>query len=184
MTSDGEEQGGWLPPEPPGPEPDRTQPPPPPVQPQAPQPQQPPQQQTSQYQQPAYYQQYPAYAEPGNGNAVAALVLGIVGLGILLSSIGLGAPLSLAVGIVAIVIGRRGRNAVDSGQTRKHRGLAQAGFILGIVTVVLSVLAGGGWIAAFVSDPDILDELDETDSDDPFSTIVLLAARVAAMVAP
>jgi hypothetical protein len=85
-------------------------------------------------------------AEPGNGSAVAALVLGIVSLALLLLSAGFSTIVSLGCAIPAIFLGRKGRRQVDDGHTRKHRGLAQAGFIMGIVGTILSVLATVFWV--------------------------------------
>lgn len=97
------------------------------------------------------WQQQPA-AEPGNGPAVAALVLGIVSLALLLVSVGFSSIISLGCAIAAIALGRKGRRLVDGGETRKHRGLAQAGFIMGIIGVVLSILATIFWTLIVLSD--------------------------------
>jgi hypothetical protein len=74
---------------------------------------------------------YGSYGAPpvrqNNGMGVAALVLGIVAFLI--------GPCS----ILAIVFGRIGLNRVARGEAT-NRGVAQAGFVLGIVTLVLWVL--------------------------------------------
>ncbi|WP_194926484.1 DUF4190 domain-containing protein [Catenulispora pinisilvae] len=62
-----------------------------------------------------------------NGMGVAALVLGVVGF--------LVGPCS----ILAIIFGRIGLNRVARGEAT-NRGVAQAGFVLGIVTLVLWIL--------------------------------------------
>ncbi|WP_049871733.1 DUF4190 domain-containing protein [Catenulispora acidiphila] len=62
-----------------------------------------------------------------NGMGVAALVLGIAGF--------LVGPTS----ILAIIFGRIGLNRVARGEAT-NRGVAQAGFVLGIVTLVLWIL--------------------------------------------
>jgi hypothetical protein len=66
-----------------------------------------------------------------SGAAVAALVLGILGvLGAFLLPI-----LGLILGIIAIVFGRQARN--DVARSRKSgRAQAQAGFVLGIIAVI------------------------------------------------
>jgi hypothetical protein len=95
----------------------------------------------------------PAYAppaEPGNGQAIAAFILGLISLVMLAFTLGFFFFVSLPCAIVAIFLGRIGRRRVDEGETPKHRGLAQAGFVTGIVGTVLSVLATVGWILVFV----------------------------------
>ena len=58
---------------------------------------------------------------------------------------------------LGIFYSRRGRSRVDRGETPKHRGLAQAGFIVGIVSLVLSVLATAFWtffVIAYATDDE------------------------------
>ena len=71
-----------------------------------------------------------------NGLAVASLVVSIV------SFIALPlAPLSLAGGIVALVLGYRSKKQVDRSEGREGgRGLAVAGIVLGWIVVVAAVL--------------------------------------------
>ena len=70
-----------------------------------------------------------------SGKAVASLVLGIVGL--ICSG-------CLVLSILAIVFGVLAKNEIrDSGGAKKGAGMAQAGFILGIVGIVLAI---GYWI--------------------------------------
>ena len=160
----------FLPPEPPGPEPDLAAPPPqaPPAQ-QPPPPPPPPPQQTYGYPPPppgygyqptqpppgySYPQPYPpqwGYAAPpvpDNGQAVAGFVFSLVAVGLLVISFGLSTIVSLGCAITGVVLSRNGKRRVDAGQTPKHRGLAQAGFIIGWVGVGLSILATAGWILA------------------------------------
>ena len=187
-------QGDWLPPEPPGPRPDLGQPPP-----QQPPPPPPPppaggwQRAPGQWQQPQWQGQWqqgwapPGYGpvDPGNGPAVAAFTLAISGIGLLVISFGVAFILALPCAICAIVYGVKGKRRVDRGDTRKHRGFAQAGFIIGIVGVVLSLLAAAVWIALF-ADEDFRDDFEEDlEDDEGFETTralrtALLAARVAA----
>jgi hypothetical protein len=76
--------------------------------------------------------EYGGYGAPPvrrrNGMGVAALVLGIAAFLI--------SPLS----ILAIIFGRIGLNRAARGEAT-NRGVAQAGFVLGIVTLLLWVLA-------------------------------------------
>ena len=93
------------------------------------------------------YAQPPA---PDNGQAVAGFVFSIVSLGLLVISAGLSSIVSVGCAIAGIICGRNGKRRVDRGETPKHRGLAQAGFIIGWVSLALSILATIGWILFIV----------------------------------
>jgi MFS family permease len=121
----------------------------------------------------------PTPSEPDNGPAVAGFVLSMVALGLLLFSGGLSSLVSVACGALGIYYSRRGRQRVDAGETRRHRGLAQAGFISGIVGLVLSVIATAFWILILVlalTDESFRDDFqNELDESDTVSATVLLA---------
>ena len=172
--------GDWLPPQPPGGEPP---PQPPPEYPHPPA--------------PGYQQQYPPGGypqagwqkpppQPPNGDAVAGFTCGIVGVSLLFFTAGLSTIVSLVLGIVAIPYSRKGKRNVAEGRTRKHKDLANAGFVIGIITTVLSVIATVTWVLIFALSVD-WDEIDDSNDDpfddDPFDgefqSAVLL--RVAAM---
>jgi MFS family permease len=75
--------------------------------------------------------------------------------------------LSLGLAIGGLVTSRRGRRLVDEGETRKHKDLATAGFVVGIVGIVLSALATLFWIGIVVliivdsgARHDVLDDQD------------------------
>ena len=156
------EEPRFLPPEPPGPEPDitappaREPPPPPPPQPTYGYPPPPP---GAPGQPPPGYQPAPpGYGQPqpwgpppqpvpDNGVAVAGFVLSIVGLGLLVISFGLSTIVSLGLGIGGVVCSLQGKRRVAAGETPKHGGLAQAGLIIGWVGIGLSILAIVAWIA-------------------------------------
>jgi hypothetical protein len=166
---------GFLPPEPAGPEPElgsRPQPPPPP--PTQPQPHPP----TYAYPPPpppGYgYQQYayPQTAVPDNGQAVAGFVFSLVSLGLLVISAGLSTIVSIGCAIAGIVCSRNGMKKVDAGETPKHRGLAQAGFIIGWVGLALSILATIAW--ALVLGLAIADEDFTTDPEETRSAVLQL----------
>ena len=158
------EEPRFLPPQPPGPEPDLgDRPAPAPQQPQEPPP--PPQAppgQTYGYPPPppgyAYPPQQPhapqwGYAQPpapDNGQAVAGFVCSIVAICLLFLSAGLSTVLSLGLAVAGIVCSRNGKRKVDAGETPKHRGLAQAGFIVGWVALGFSILAIVAWTLIFV----------------------------------
>jgi hypothetical protein len=123
---------GFLPPQAPGPEPElgqRPQAPPPAPEATAPV---------------AYAPQ--AAVEPDNGPAVTGFVLSLVAGGLLIVSGGISTILSLGLAIAGIVQSNRGKRKVRSGETTRNAGLAQAGFIIGIVSLVLSSLATVAWI--------------------------------------
>ncbi len=147
--------GEWLPPQPPGGEPPGGAPAP---QPPPEYPQQPP---------PGYWQpQAPLQPpQPPNNDAVAGFTCGIVGVSLLFFTGGLSTIVSLVLGIVAIPYSRKGKRNVEEGRTPKHKSLASAGFVIGIVTVVLSILATITWILIFTLVD--WDEFDDSD-DDPF----------------
>jgi hypothetical protein len=87
---------------------------------------------------------------PDNGQAVAGFVFSLVSLGLLVISAGLSTIVSLGCAITGIVCSRNGKKKVDAGETPRHRGLAQAGFIIGWVSLALSVLATIAWILVIV----------------------------------
>ena len=174
------EETRFLPPEPPGPEPELSARPP---QPPPPAPTPPPQQTygypppptgyayqapppppgtypAQPYQQPWGYAQQPRV--PDNGQAVAGFVFSLVGVGLLVISFGLSTIVSLGCAITAVICSRNGKRKVDAGETPKHRGLAQAGFIIGWVGVGLSLLATAGWIVAIAAGA-----FDESSGGDP-----------------
>jgi hypothetical protein len=122
---------GFLPPQAPGPEPELEQ------RPQAPPPPSPAPEAT------AYA---PQAVEPDNGPAVTGFVLSLVAGGLLIVSGGISTILSLGLSIAGIVQSNRGKRKVRSGETTRNSGLAQAGFIIGIVSLVLSSLATIAWI--------------------------------------
>ena len=73
---------------------------------------------------------------PRNGKGTASLVLGIVGL-LPLPIIGFWCP------IIAIILGSQGKRLADRGWATNH-GVAQAGFVLGIIGVVFHVFLALG----------------------------------------
>jgi hypothetical protein len=159
-----EERRDWLPPQPAGPEPELGERPAPPS-PQAP---------AEAYAPPAAahppppgYAPQPGYGyappEPDNGAAVAGFVLPIVSGGLLILSAGISSVISLTCAIVGLVYARKGKRRVESGETTKNRGLAQAGFVCSIVALVLSALATIVWVIiviALATDPDFRDDFE------------------------
>jgi len=202
-----EERGGFLPPEPPGPEPelgggrgergrpDAAQPPvalPPPV---APPPRATGWQQAGQQhgappgygwqQPPAGWQSPPwgyppAAREPDNGPAVAGFVLSLVAGGLLIFSLGLSSIISLACAVAGLIYSRKGKQKIDAGETTKSRSLAQAGYVISIVSLVLAALATAFWVLVFVLavvDEDFQRDLEnELDGAETISSSVRAAA--------
>jgi hypothetical protein len=181
--------GEWLPPAPPGEAPPPPDGPPLPPRPQPPayQPQAPPQQPPGYPPPPPGYGQpppgyppppqypptgfpppayHPVYTpQPPNNDAVVGFTCAVVGAVLLFFSGGVLAIFTVILGIVAIPYSRKGKRAIAEGKTQKHKDLANAGYVLGIITVVLSVLAMIGWLLLVL----LVDwaEIDDTE-DDPF----------------
>jgi len=109
---------------------------------------------------------YPRQPVPDNGQAVAGFVFSLVSLGLLVISAGLSTIVSIGCAIAGIICSRNGKRKVDAGETPKHRGLAQAGFIIGWVSLGLSILATIAWIAVFV-----IAATTDDPSSDPFETV-------------
>jgi hypothetical protein len=84
---------------------------------------------------PGYYGYAPL--PPSDGQAIAAMVIGIVAL---VGACGYG--LTLLISPVALFLGRSSMKRIDASQGRiGGRGFAQAGFILGIIGTILLALA-------------------------------------------
>jgi hypothetical protein len=188
-----EERSGFLPPQPAGPEPELgARPAPPPAPDPTPVPAAPP----PQYQQPpqpggwyppatqAGWQQqpwgYPQQRVPDNNKAVAGFILSLCGGGLLLISAGLSSFISVGLSIAGMVLGRQGVRRVDAGETPKNRSLGQAGFWIGLVSLIFSVIATAIWVAiliAALTDEDFQDDL-EQEFDESQSLSVVAAAGV------
>jgi hypothetical protein len=87
---------------------------------------------------------------PDNGQAVAGFVFSLVAVGLLVISAGLSSIISVGCAVTGIACSRNGKRKVARGETPKHRGLAQAGYIVGWVGLGLSILATAGWILLIV----------------------------------
>jgi hypothetical protein len=167
----------YLPPQPAGPEPElgarpAPQAPPPPAY--APPAQAAPQQQQWGYAAP------PPQAD--NGPAVAGFVLSIVSVALLFLSAGLSSLISVGCSIFGIVYSRKGKTKVEQGETTKNAGLAQAGFIVGIVSLCLAALATLIWTAvliAAVSDEEFRDDLErEFDNSETIRALVRIGVAL------
>jgi hypothetical protein len=116
---------------------------------------------------------YPQQQVPDNGQAIAGFVLSIVSLGLLVISAGLSTIISIGCAIGGIICSRNGKRKVDAGETPKHRGLAQAGFIIGWVGLGLSILATIAWIVVIV----VAATTDDPNRD-PFETTTAVARLI------
>ena len=86
--------------------------------------------------------QVPSAARGTNALAIAALVLGILSILVGLGCWCLYGVAGPVLGIPAIILGHIGKRQIsESGGVQRGRGLAQAGFITGIVGTILGVLA-------------------------------------------
>ena len=148
--------GDWLPPEAPGGEPT---PQPPPEAPQQ-QPHPPP---------PGYWQSRPVPQpqQPPNNDAVAGFTCGIIGVSLLFFTAGLSSIVSLVLGIVAVPYSRRGKRNVAEGRTQKHKDLANAGYVIGIIAIALAIIAIVAWVLIFATVDINWDEFDDPNGD-PF----------------
>jgi hypothetical protein len=113
---------------------------------------------------------YPQQQVPDNGQAIAGFVLSIVSLGLLIVSAGLSTIISIGCAIAGIICSWNGKRKVDAGETPKHRGLAQAGFIIGWVGLGLSILATIFWIVVIV-----IAATSDDPNNDPFETATAVA---------
>ena len=91
---------------------------------------------------------------------VAALVLGIVGLTLAVWTFGILFPINLTCSVLAWIFGVKGRRKADLG-VAGQRGLAQAGYIMGIVGTVIGVLALVAWVLVLALGDHSWDQLDD-----------------------
>jgi hypothetical protein len=127
------------------------------------------------------WSQAPQQAQPDNGPAVAGFVLSVVSGGLLVITLGLSTIVSLACAILGMVYSRKGKRKVESGETTKNAGLANAGWIISIVSLVLSVLATLLYILlviALATDDEFREDF-ENEFDDSNTIRAALAVRVA-----
>ena len=107
-------------------------------------------------------------------------MLSLVAGGLLIVSGGISSIVSIACSIFGIVYSRKGTAKVRSGETSRNSGLAQAGFIIGIVALVLSVIATAVWILIVVliatDDEFRRDFENEFDYDNTVTAVVRVAA--------
>jgi hypothetical protein len=81
-----------------------------------------------------------------NGLALTALIVGLLGIALLVITLGLGFVFSLPCSIAAWVCGAQARTRINLGEATSGRGQANAGYLLGVAGVVIGVAAAVGWI--------------------------------------
>jgi hypothetical protein len=110
---------------------------------------------------------------------VAGFVLSIVSVALIFLSAGLSSVISVGCSIFGIVYSRKGKKKVERGETTKNAGLAQAGFVVGIVSLCLAALATLIWVAvliAAISDEEFRDDLErEFDNSETIRALVRVA---------
>jgi hypothetical protein len=182
----------YLPPEPGGPEPDLGEPSPQPPPPPAPPP--PPPQFAAPPQQHQQWAQPPPYAQPqqpwtwqprqppvpDNGAAVAGFVLAMSAIGLLVISAGLSSIVSIVCAALAIYYSHKGKQRVARGETPKNAGLAQAGFVSGIIVLVLSLLATAAWVLIIVL--YATDDEFRRDFDEDFESATMVIQYIGAFL--
>ncbi len=103
---------------------------------------------------PPQYPAYPGYGQPGfgpvaqtNSKATTSMVLGIVGLASMVFCYGV---LSIVLGPIAFFMGRSAQKEMEVAPSAwSNAGMAKAGWIMGLIQTVLSVIAIAA-IAAFI----------------------------------
>jgi hypothetical protein len=114
-----------------------------------------------------------------NGLALTALILGLLGVVVLVISLGLGFFVAIPCSVAAWICGARARMRIDLGEATGGRGQAIAGYLLGVAGVVIGVAAAVGWIIWLANGGD-LDQLQrdlERYRDSQSSGVVLTAVR-------
>jgi hypothetical protein len=105
-------------------------------------------------------------------------VLSLISGGLLVISFGASSIISLATAIFGVVYSRKGKKKVQSGETTKHAGLAQAGFVISWISLglaILATLAYGLLIVLLIVSEDFRDDFNNDFNNDS-QTIQVTAA--------
>src|SRR5690349_20652430 len=86
-----------------------------------------------------------------NGLALTALILGVLGVLLLLLTLGLLWFVALPCSVAAWMCGAQARNRINLGEVLTGRGQANAGYLLGVAGVVIGVAAAIGWVIYFAN---------------------------------
>jgi hypothetical protein len=65
---------------------------------------------------------------------------------------GFSAPVTACLSIAGMVLSYRGVKKVERGETTRRKDMSHWGFWLGFVGLILSILAGVGWVLLISSD--------------------------------
>ncbi|MFD8910909.1 DUF4190 domain-containing protein [Streptomyces sp. NPDC059575] len=101
-------------------------------------------------------------ALPQNGLGTSAMVLGILSICLFCFY---GLP-SIPLGIIAVVLGVKGKQRADRGEAT-NRGQAQAGFVMGIIGIVIGILVLTFWGVLFTK---IVHDSDTGSDSDPYGS--------------
>jgi hypothetical protein len=108
-------------------------------------------------------------------------------VGLLVLSVGLAFIFTLPCSIAAWLCAAQARARINAGELESGRGQAQAGYILGVIGVVLGVGAMVAWIALIASGfsleefrDDLERELDRQRNRDQVESLILQARAAAA----
>jgi hypothetical protein len=107
-------------------------------------------------------------------------VLGILGVVVLVFSLGVLSVVTLPMSVAAWIMGAQGRKNVASGQTTYGDGMAHAGVILGIVGVILGLIALAAWIALLIAGVDweqLRRDLEEQSNPDVDQAVWMVFGR-------
>jgi hypothetical protein len=96
----------------------------------------------------------PAGQPQVKGLALTSVILGVIGLGLTVITAGLGFLFSLPCSIGAWICGTQARGRIDTSPTMPGRGQAQAGRLLGIIGVLVTVAALVAWLVWLASGGD------------------------------
>ncbi|MFD8675914.1 DUF4190 domain-containing protein [Streptomyces seoulensis] len=119
---------------------------------------------------PAYGWGAPMGPVPQNNAGTAALVLGILSI-VLFCLYGVA---SLILGVIAVILGVQGRRRADRGEAT-NRGQAQAGFVLGIIGIIVGVVTLALFIGILVF---AAHKEDSRQDDEPFGSSYNSAPRL------
>src|SRR5665648_777357 len=110
-----------------------------------------------------------------------------VSAGMLFVSAGISSIVSIGLSGAGIFYSRQGRSRVDRGETPKYRGLAQAGFVIGWISLVLAIVATIFWIVMIVliaTDEGVRNDFqDGFDNGRTTRAALTAGVRVAAVLA-
>ncbi len=114
-------------------------------------------------------------------------MLSLVAGGLLVITAGLSSIVSVGCGVAGMIYSRKGKRKIEAGETTKSGGLAQAGFIISIISLVLASLATAFWVLVLVLaavdedfQRDIENEFDDSQSIRAYLQVTGISVRVGA----